>query len=155
VAAYATIQDALDRYGEDYVIVSADRDGNGVLDDEALTLALEDASDWIDSYLAGRVALPLDPLHIPRRLIKVCIDVAIYELCEGAPTMTTQKKERYESAKEFMLDVKTGARRLTFDQELMQSPNSTQSAQIAIQPQQRVERVCGSRLYTRDTLRKL
>lgn len=154
MAAYATIQDALDRYGEDYVIVSCDRDGNGILDDEALALALEDASDWIDSYLAGRVGLPLIP-PIPRRLVKVCIDVAIYELCEGAPTMTTQKKERYESAKEFMLDVKTGARRLTFDQELMQSPNSTQSAQTVIQPQQRVERVCGSRLYTRDTLRKL
>jgi phage gp36-like protein len=154
VAAYATIQDALDRYDEDYVIVSCDRDGDGTLDEDAFTLALEDASDWIDAYLAGRVALPLLP-PFPRRLVKVCIDVAIYELCEGAPTMTNQKKERYESAKEFMLDIKTGARRLTFDQELIQSPNSTQSAQIVIQKQQRVERVCGSRLYTRDTLRKL
>jgi phage gp36-like protein len=154
VAAYATIQDALDRYGDDYVIVSGDRDGNGILDDEAFTLALEDASDWIDSYLAGRVALPL-VAPIPRRLVKVCIDVAIYELCEGAPTMTNQKKERYESAKEFMLDIKTGARRLTYDQELVQSPNSTQSAQIVIQRQQKIERVCGSRYFTRDQLRKL
>ena len=153
MAVYATIQDALDRYGNDYVVVSCDRDDDGVLDTEALTLALEDASDWIDSYLAGRVALPLTT--IPRRLIKVCIDVAIYELCEGASTMTTQKKERYESAKEFMMDVKNGARRLTFDQELVQSPNSTQEAQIVTQKQQRIERVCGSRLYTRDTLRKL
>jgi phage gp36-like protein len=155
VAAYATIQDALERYGEDYVIVSCDRNGNGELDDEAFALALEDASDWIDSYLAGRITLPLDPTTIPRRLVKVCIDVAIYELCEGAPTMTTQKKERYESAKEFMIAVRNGERRLTLDQETVQSPNATQEAQTVIQQAQKCERITGSRLYTRDTLRKL
>lgn len=151
--AYATAQDALDRYDEDYVVVSCDRDGDGVLDTASFELALADASDWIDSYLMGRYTLPLTV--IPRRFIRICIDVAIFESSETADTMTTLKQDRFKRAQEFMEAVAAGKLRAVRDGVNTTSRNKPGSAAIITQHTQRDEREHGSRLFSRDKLRNM
>jgi phage gp36-like protein len=151
--AYATAQDALDRYDEDYVIVSCDRDGDGALDTASFELALDDASDWIDSYLIGRYTLPLTV--IPRRFIRICIDVAIFESSESADTMTQLKRDRFDRAKEFMEAVAAGKLRAVRDGIKATGANKPGSATIITQRTQRDEREHGSRLFSRDKLRNM
>lgn len=151
--AYATVADATERYGDDYVTVSSDRDNDGSLDTAAFELALDDASDWIDSYLSGRYALPL--AIIPRRLVRVCVDVAIFESSETAGTMTTLKEMRFMRAKEYMEQVATGKLRLTLDGETATGVNNRGAATIVTQRDQKSERMYGSRRFTRDKLSKL
>lgn len=151
--AYATPADATARYGADYVITSCDRDGDGLLDTATFTQALEDASDWIDSYLIGRYDLPL--VNAPRRLIKICIDIAIFEMSPDAGTMTTLKADRFKAAQEYLTQVAKGELRLARDGQKSTGANLPGSATIITRKTQKAERVSGSRRYTRDKLDKL
>jgi phage gp36-like protein len=151
--AYATVQDALDRYGSDYVITSCDRDGDASLDTSALEQALDDATDFIDSFLIGRYTLPL--LSTPAAFKKFCCDIAIFFVSENAGTMTNEKRDRYKRAEEWMCAVSEGKRRLVDAGTAASGPNKTQSATIIPQIEQKDERTCGSRRWTRDQESKL
>lgn len=151
--AYATVQDALDRYAEDYVVTSCDRDEDGILDTASFEQALDDATDWIDSYLVGRVTLPLTV--VPRRLIRICVDVAIFESSESADTMTTLKQDRFNRAKEFMEAVAANKLKLVRDGANTAGRNKPASATIVTQHTQRDEREPGARRFSRDKLRNL
>jgi len=76
--AYATAQELSDRVGSDALAAVSDRDGDAVIEDEAVTHALDDASADIDSYLAARYTLPL--AAAPAAVKRVCIDIAMYHL---------------------------------------------------------------------------
>lgn len=146
--AYATVQNAIDRYGEQYVITSCDRDNDGDLDTAAFELALDDATDMMDSYLIGRYTLPLD--SVPRVFIKYCCDIAIFFLSENAGTMTNEKRDRMTRATTWLEQVGEGKRRLVRAGEASSSKNHTLAAQISTQHDQSTERAYGSRRWTRD-----
>lgn len=57
--AYITQTEYVDRYGEAETIRLTDEDRTRVIDTAKLAEALEDASDFIDGYLAKRYAVPL------------------------------------------------------------------------------------------------
>lgn len=57
--SYATLQDILDRAGEQELRQIADRDRDGLIDPEVIAAALADAQDAIDGYLGTKYALPL------------------------------------------------------------------------------------------------
>lgn len=94
--AYAIIQDLIDRHGEDTVLVVSDRDGDGVVDTTAVSDALDDASDEIDTYLAKRHSLPL--ATTPGVLTRMCGDIAIYRLADTADVLTDERRTRFEDA---------------------------------------------------------
>ena len=56
--AYCTTDNLIDRYGADELLRLTDRDNNGFIDEQAVSAAIEDASDLIDGYLGGRYTLP-------------------------------------------------------------------------------------------------
>ncbi len=145
--AYATVTDATDRYGEEYIIVSCDRDSDAALDTASFELALDDASDWIDSFLFGHYDLPLT--DFPRWLVRVCVDVAVFFSSETAGTMTTLKEERFKRAEMYMEQAKCGKRRLSKDGVNMTGRNKTQSAVIVISKDADDEMECGARRWTR------
>lgn len=96
--AYTSKAQIIVRWGNNETILSADRDPeDGVIDDAAVEAACADASSLIDSYLArGGHKTPVDP--VPDVLVKYASDIAVYNLSQGAGPYTTEKRQRYEDA---------------------------------------------------------
>ncbi|WP_420996237.1 gp436 family protein [Cupriavidus sp. 30B13] len=105
--AYATRDDMAARFGEDELIELTDRANVGEVDEAVLAAALDDASAEIDSYLAGRYAVPL--AQVPRFLTGLCQDIARYRLCGSGTRATDDINERYRNAIRFLEKVASGA----------------------------------------------
>lgn len=95
---YATAQDLESRLGGvDELAALADRNGDGLADAALVARALADADAEIDSYLAGRYALPL--AVVPPVLSRLACDVAVYRLAsEAGSGLTEERRTRYEDA---------------------------------------------------------
>jgi phage gp36-like protein len=94
--AYATTAEAIDLYGDDYILASVDRDDDGVADATAFSDALDQATSELNSYIAVRYDLPLST--VPAVLTRFCIDIAVYIASSSAVELTDEKKERYKAA---------------------------------------------------------
>jgi phage gp36-like protein len=104
--AYATQADLLEQEGEDVVYAAFDRDQDGVLDTQAISDALDNASATIDSYISIRYELPL-PVA-PAWGKRLCIDIALYFGSRRAGSLTTELRKRYDDAIAFLKDVAAG-----------------------------------------------
>ena len=102
--AYATQQELTDRIGEDELSAIADRDGDTVLESEAVSTALNDATAEIDSYVSVRYPLPL--AETPATVKRACIDMAVYHLSGNKTTDEVEK--RYNRAVAWLRDVAKG-----------------------------------------------
>lgn len=102
--AYATAEEMEERVGTEDFSVIADRDGDGLVEEEAVTGALDDASAEIDSYLAARYPLPLT--ETPATVKRACIDMAMYHLSGNRTTEEVEK--RYNRAVAWLRDVSKG-----------------------------------------------
>jgi phage gp36-like protein len=103
---YATVDIMTARFGQREAIALSDRDRTGEVNATVLGDALDDASSEIDTYLAGRYALPLNPA--PKMLAGICCDIARYRLCGGETVMTEEIKDRYKNAVNFLKLVSQG-----------------------------------------------
>ena len=93
---YATYDDLAVRYGEDTLAILTDPSKTGTPDRDTIQQALEDAGEEIDSYIRQRYDLPLPQL--PRLLVRIESDIAIYRLSESDSESTTEARKRYEDA---------------------------------------------------------
>lgn len=81
---YATLDDLIERAGQDEILMVADRDGDGVADPDVVAKAIADAASAIDGYLAVRYRLPL--VVIPSQVNGWAVSIARYHLHrDGAP----------------------------------------------------------------------
>lgn len=134
---YATVEFMTKRFGQREVIALSDREQTGEADSTVLADALDEASDEIDTYLAGRYALPLDPQ--PKMLAGTCCDIARYRLCGGETVMTDEIDKRYKAAIAFLKLVASGDVTL----------GSTTTGSVT-QPDNSVQFVTGTRVFSRD-----
>jgi len=109
--AYATRSDIVELYSDEALYV-ADRDGDGVADDAAITRALESASAEIDSHLGVRYPLPL--LEPPGVLKQYCVDIALYRLASARDMQSEEHRRRYEDALAALRNIATGKAVLVF-----------------------------------------
>ena len=81
--SYATLQNLIDRYGDDMLIGLTDRDDvpTGQIDTDVTDRALANADALIDGYLAARIRLPLD--EVPALVGTLAEEIAIYKLHNG------------------------------------------------------------------------
>lgn len=112
--SYATLNDATQLYGEDYVLTSVVRI-EGEPDTDSFTRALAKASSEIDSYLSTRYDVPIDP--VPPLLVQYTVDIAIYR-CSSAPGagLSEEKRVRYDDALKWLRDVSKGVAGLGLDE---------------------------------------
>ncbi len=94
---YATQQNITDRYSRDMLLLIADRDGDGIADPEVVDPAIDDASAEIDTYVGKRYELPM-AAPLPEVLTRLCVDIVVYRLADGADVGTEEKRKRYEDA---------------------------------------------------------
>ena len=125
MSAYATQQDMIDRFGEDEVRQLSDRAGTGSIDSSVVGQALSDASEEMDSYIGGRYQLPLN--HVPPVLVRVCVDIARYQLYDvQAPD---QVETRYKANLAWLTQVAKGVVRLGLDDTNV-APTPSDTAEI-------------------------
>lgn len=106
--SYATIQNAKDLYGEEYVLQSVDRDSNGEPDTTSLTNAFAQASSEMDTYLGVRYSVPLSS-PVPEIVKQFCVDIAIYKLSSHpGGGLTEEKRKRYEDAIKWLTNLAKG-----------------------------------------------
>lgn len=134
---YATVETMTARFGQGEVIALSDRDKTGEANAAVLADALDDASSEIDTYLAGRYALPLDPA--PKMLAGLCCDIARYRLCGGETVMTDEIRQRYKDATNFLKLVASGDVTL-----------GVTAAGAVTQPDNSIQFVPGTRVFGRD-----
>ena len=92
---YAIAQDIIDRYGDDALLIAADRNNDGVVDAAAVDRALADATAEINVYVGRVEALPLTT--VPEILVNLCVDIALYKVSNGLAA-TEAQRQRYEDA---------------------------------------------------------
>ena len=81
---YATLSDLVARAGEEEILQVADRDDDGVADDDVITKALTDADNIINARLAARYQVPLSTT--PDIVNSWAVSIARYFLHrDGAP----------------------------------------------------------------------
>lgn len=101
---YCTRQNMIDRYGELEILQLTDRDDTGIIDDQVLTQAIDDASAEIDGYLGGRYQLPL--ANVPSVLEHLACNIARYHLwADGASEAV---KQRRDEAVKFLTAIAAG-----------------------------------------------
>lgn len=94
MSAYATQTDIENRYGAEALLVAADRDGDGEVDENVVEKALDDATDEINAYIGTRFSLPL--ATVPALLVRLCVDIAFYRLSADAGSATEEKRKRFD-----------------------------------------------------------
>lgn len=104
--AYATQQDIINRYGEDQLLILADRDNDGEADEAVVARALADADSEIEGRIGTRYDLPL--AVVPDMLVQVAVDIAIYRLCHTPDLATEEIRIRYKDARDTLKDVAKG-----------------------------------------------
>lgn len=135
MAAYATQQDLVDRFGAEELIQLTDRANTGAIDATVLDQAIADASAEIDGYLGGRYTLPLS--HVPLVLSRICADLVRYYLYGDAPL--DQVRQRYEDAVAFLKSVARGQMTL-----------GVATDGKAAAPSDNAEMQSGGRVFSRD-----
>lgn len=100
---YCSKQGLIDRFGEDELIQLTDRDSLGVINDDVLNRAIEDASTEMDAYLS-RFNFTADTL--PKSLKPLACDIARYRLYDEAPS--EHITNRYNNAIKFLKSVNKG-----------------------------------------------
>ena len=105
---YATVDDFIDAFGVAEARRTANIDAPNISnpDNDRMTEALEDASDEIDSYLQERynvATLREDP---PRRIKRICLDIARYTLTKNRPP--DDYRLRYEDALKWLREAAAG-----------------------------------------------
>lgn len=110
---YAIRQDMIDRFGEPEILQLTDRldPPVGAIDDTVLNEALDDADGMVDSYLAGRYALPL--ASVPKILKRYACDIARFFLWKDNAGETVRRA--YEDAQKFLKAVASGSVSLGLD----------------------------------------
>jgi phage gp36-like protein len=93
---YATQADIDNLYGANLLIRIADKDKDGVPDQEIVDAGLAAADDIIDGYVGAVATLPLSP--VPGLLRRCAIDIAIYSIALGRTERTDEMRVRYDDA---------------------------------------------------------
>lgn len=110
MSSIITRQDLIDRFGEGELVVLTDREGRGVIDDEVLNRAIEDAEAETAAYIqAAGLVLPSPPKVL---VVKVC-DIARYYLHDNGETQVVL--DRYKQAIAWLRDVVRNPRLLDPD----------------------------------------
>lgn len=119
---YATQESLIKRYTAD-VLLTVAMTAQRTFDEAKVQEALEDASQTIDSYLAGRYALPLK--QIPAVLERHCCYIARYFLEKNRAT--NQARQDYEDSIRYLEKVAAGTISLGISEqgETVESDNTT------------------------------
>ncbi|CAI1794121.1 gp436 family protein [Serratia liquefaciens] len=139
---YATRDDLLVADGSYLWNVAINRETNQ-LDEAAITQALEDTDEEINSLLSRRYKLPLETA-VPRILIRVAVSIAFYWLADRDNQATELVRKRYEDAIKTLKEIASGQRDLGLP--TLEQPTEGNSGKVIMTGENK-------RLFTRNSLK--
>lgn len=92
--AYSTPTDVRDLISEEELAQLTAQ--SGPVDEAQVTAAISDADAEMDAYLGAVYTVPVSP--VTSILIKISVDIAIYNLFGRRSVMTDVRRQRYEDA---------------------------------------------------------
>lgn len=101
---FASTNDLVTRYGQQEILLLADRDGDGQIDPGVVEAHLQDADAEIISELAG--AVPIDANDPPLNLVRLACQITRYRLYGANPPEAARND--YTDAIAFLRRVKAG-----------------------------------------------
>lgn len=104
--SYATADDMSTRFGTEKLIQLSCPDGGTEPDMAVIQAALDDASETINAYAAGRYAVPLNPVPAPVR--RWCADMAVYYLYLARNGAPKDVRTAFEDAMKGLADIQKG-----------------------------------------------
>lgn len=137
---YATQQDIIELYGNDQLLLIADRDNDGEVDADIVARAINDAAAEMNVYIGKKYPPPLS--EIPAVLPRICIDIVMYRLAATADVGTEERRLRYEDAVSLLKKIASGEVSLG-----IAPPPTSASGMAVIQGR--------DRLFNRDTMKNL
>lgn len=106
---YATIEDVQFALGADTLRAIADHNGDHVVDEGVVQRALEEASDFADTYLTGESV----PVPVPAALRRAVVDIAGNYLRTARDAGTEDSRLAYQSAVSWLKSISDGKATLT------------------------------------------
>ncbi|MGQ6075385.1 gp436 family protein [Serratia sp. IR-2025] len=140
--SYATRADLLVADASYLWNVAINRETNQ-LDEEAISQALEDTDEEINSLLSRRYKLPLETA-VPRILNRVAISIAFYWLADRDNQATELVRKRYEDAIKTLKEIANGQRDLGLP--TLEQPTEGAGGKVIMIGDNK-------RLFTRNTLK--
>lgn len=114
---YADQQYMDDYFGNAEVLIAADRDGSGSVDQSVVRNALDSASEEIDSYVGVKYDLPLSTKLTTEVLKRISADIAMYRMSVTSHSLTEEKRIRYEDAIKWLVKLSMGQATLGAEEE--------------------------------------
>lgn len=106
--AYCIIDDVKKMIDEVKLIRLTDDENTGAIDSDRLQEAINSAAEEIDTYIGGRIALPISG-DIPPILGKLNVDLAIYNVYSRVKESIPEVRgERYKAAIRFLEKLSEG-----------------------------------------------
>ncbi|MBF0426660.1 MAG: DUF1320 domain-containing protein [Magnetococcales bacterium] len=123
MSAYCTLQELINRFGQNAIVERADRDGDGQPDPPVIDQALATATSIIDAHVGARYALPLATL--PASLMNAACTIAYYTLFQEVIPEAVQRL--YNDAIRYLEGIAAGKIALTLQETTVQ-PNRLEVA---------------------------
>ena len=106
--AYCTIDDVKKMIDEVKLIRLTDDENTGAINSDRLQEAINSAAEEIDTYIGGRIALPISG-DVPPILGKLNVDIAIYNVYSRVKESIPEvRAERYKAAIRFLEKLSEG-----------------------------------------------
>lgn len=116
---YAAESDLEEYFGTEYLLIAADRDGDGVADTDVISTAITAAEEEIDSYVGVRYTLPLSAT--PGVLKRLCCNLAMYHMSVGHISMSEEKETRYNAGVKWLEKLSKGVVTLGVEEEQVET----------------------------------
>ena len=105
--SYATSDDLIARFGQAQLLLLADRDNDGELDDDVIAPAIVDAGDIVDLSLRGLYALPLSP--VPSVIVGITCDLTRTRLYGQSTEVPESVLAADRAARSLLAQIASGA----------------------------------------------
>jgi len=139
---YSTKTDILKQISEEDLTGLTDDAGNGMVDDNVVNKAIQDADGEINSYCKKKYEVPFNP--VPDMINKLSVDISIYHLYSRRQNLLNESvMKRYDDAIKFLKDVARGLAEITDV-----PPPATDSDQVG-------KFQANDRLFTRENMEDL
>lgn len=103
---YCTLDDILAMIDEEDVISYTDDVGSGVMATRVTDKAISGADALINSYLAKRYNVPVDP--VPEIIVELAVDIAIYKICSRRSQAPEERRQKYDDAVKYLDKIASG-----------------------------------------------
>ena len=146
---YANLQDMIEAFSAEELLIVADDNDDGQIDESSVNQALDKASAKIDLYIGTRYDLPL-PVNLPDRTVtllkELACDLAIFRLSNDTVGDSDKKTQANKDAIDTLTRISEGKLKLAINTQDTDA-DGTEDAQADI-----AEITSQPRLFTRTTM---